>query len=556
MIRVGRRRKGERSARQLGCPPQTPADSPKRTQRILRGDWGVTSFAGAGHRARPAGRLKPTKPSKQASKESRGTPRATNCCPGGGALPGGGGGGLASSSSSSSSSPAPWCARQIKRRPAPAMGGYELVRSDDAPPGAGGGPDDLEAGGAIGKAAAAAPSPPNARAHRLVSLDVFRGITVLLMIIVDDAGGFVPALNHSPWDGVTIADFVMPFFLFIVGVSLTLAYKRVPDKLEATKKAVLRALKLFCLGLVLQGGFFHGVHSLTFGVDLTKMRLMGILQRIAIAYLLAAICEIWLKGDDDVDSGPDLLWRYRYQLFVGLVLSIAYTVLLYGIYVPDWDYQISGPGSTEKSFHVQCGVRGDTGPACNAVGMVDRTILGIDHLYRRPVYARTKECSINYPENGPLPPDAPSWCQAPFDPEGLLSSVMAIVTCLIGLQFGHIIIHFEKHRGRITNWLIPSFSMLALGFLMDFVGMRMNKPLYTISYTLATAGAAGLLFAGIYALVDLYGFRRPTITMEWMGKHALMIYVLVACNILPMFIRGFYWRDPNNSLLKFIGVGA
>jgi heparan-alpha-glucosaminide N-acetyltransferase len=170
------------------------------------------------------------------------------------------------------------------------------------------------------------------------------------MIIVDDAGGFIPALNHSPWDGVTIADFVMPFFLFIVGVSLTLAYKRVPDKLEATKKAVLRALKLYCLGLVLQGGFFHGVHSLTFGVDLAKIRLMGILQvptilskhfiqniltcwllqkvtshferymmdlllqRIAIAYLLAAICEIWLKRDDDVDSGLDLLRRYPYQL--------------------------------------------------------------------------------------------------------------------------------------------------------------------------------------------------------------------------------------------------
>lgn len=77
-----------------------------------------------------------------------------------------------------------------------------------------------------------------------------------------------------------------------------------------------------------------------------------------------------------------------------------------------------------------------------------------------------------------------------------------------------------------------------------------------MSYTLATAGAVGLLFAGIYALVDLYGFRRPTIAMEWMGKHALMIYVLVACNILPMFIRGFYWRDPNNSLLKVIGIGA
>ncbi|KAF8693279.1 hypothetical protein HU200_038663 [Digitaria exilis] len=453
---------------------------------------------------------------------------------GGGALPGGGG-----------SSSAALCCRQRRTAAAAAMGGYELVRSDDAA-----GPD-LESGAAAATKAAAATSPaPAARQPRLVSLDVFRGITVLLMIIVDDAGGFVPALNHSPWDGLTIADFVMPFFLFIVGVALTLAYKVLDT--EITNTTFLFILCSTCCFYA--GGFFHGVHSLSFGVDLTKIRLMGILQvpflskhfiqnvlafpvlqksssnyerymidlllqRIAIAYLVAAICEIWLKGDDDVDSGLDLLRRYRYQLFVGLVLSFTYTVLLYGIYVPDWEYQISGPDSIEKSFSVKCGIRGDTGPACNAVGMVDRTILGIDHLYRRPVYARTKECSINYPENGPLPPDAPSWCQAPFDPEGLL-------------------------------------SMLAVAFLMDIAGMHMNKPLYTMSYTLATAGAGGLLFAGIYTLVDVYGFRRPTFTMEWMGKHALMIYVLVACNILPMFIRGFYWRDPNNSLLKFIGVGA
>jgi heparan-alpha-glucosaminide N-acetyltransferase len=119
--------------------------------------------------------------------------------------------------------------------------------------------------------------------------------------------------------------------------------------------------------------------------------------------------------------------RFCPARFVGLVLSIAYSILLYGMYVPDWEYQIPGPGSssTEKSFsvsanchcillyvsphkfstqdgtsadvhaafgirQVKCGVRGDTGPACNAVGMVDRTVLGIDHLYRRPVYARTK----------------------------------------------------------------------------------------------------------------------------------------------------------------------
>ncbi|XP_062225541.1 uncharacterized protein LOC133924148 isoform X1 [Phragmites australis] len=446
------------------------------------------------------------------------------------------------------------------------MGGYELVQSDDAPALA----VDLEAGGPCGYpkgrgskdagGAGAGSSPSSALGpprQRLVSLDVFRGITVLLMIIVDDAGAFLPAMNHSPWDGVTVADFVMPFFLFIVGVALALAYKRVPDKLDATKKAVLRALKLFCLGLVLQGGFFHGVRSLTFGVDLQQIRLMGILQRIAIAYLLTALCEIWLKGDEDVDYGFDLLKRYRYQLFVGSVVAITYMALLYGTYVPDWEYQTSGPGSTAKSFFVKCGVRGDTNPGCNAVGMIDRKILGIQHLYGRPVYARSEQCSINSPQNGPLPPDAPSWCQAPFDPEGLLSSVMAIVTCLIGLQYGHIIVHFQKHKERIMNWLIPSFSMLVLAFAMDFfAGMHMNKPLYTVSYTLATAGAAGLLFAGIYTLVDLYGYRRPTVVMEWMGLHALMIFILIACNIVPIFIHGFYWREPKNNFLKFIGVGA
>lgn len=431
------------------------------------------------------------------------------------------------------------------------MGVYELVRSDEsAGPAA-----DLEAGGRR------SPSPPKgspaaSSRQRLVSLDVFRGITVLLMIIVDDAGSFLPAMNHSPWEGVTIADFVMPFFLFIVGVALSLAYKRVPDKLEATGKATLRALKLFCVGLVLQGGFFHGVRSLTFGVDVTQIRFMGILQRIAIAYLLTALCEIWLKGDNDVDSGFDLIKRYRYQLFAGLLITVTYMVLLYGTYVPDWEYQISGPGSTQKTFSVTCGVRGDSGPGCNAVGMIDRKILGIQHLYGRPVYARSKQCSIDSPQNGPLPPEAPSWCQAPFDPEGLLSSVMAIVTCLIGLQYGHIIVHFQKHRERIMHWLLPSFGMLVLAFAMDFFGMRMNKPLYTVSYTLATAGAAGLLFAGIYTLVDLYGLRRPTLAMEWMGMHALMIFVLLACNILPIFLHGFYWGEPKNNLLKFIGIRA
>ncbi|KAK0591491.1 hypothetical protein LWI29_002780 [Acer saccharum] len=211
--------------------------------------------------------------------------------------------------------------------------------------------------------------------QRLVSLDVFRGITVALMILVDDAGGLLPAINHSPWNGLTLADFVMPFFLFIAGVSLALTYK------------------------------------------------------------------------------------------------------------------------------VKCGVRGNTGPACNAVGMIDRKILGIRHLYRRPTYIRTEQCSTKSPENGPLPPGAPSWCQAPFDPEGLLSSVMAIVTCLVGLHYGHLIIHFKDHKDRILSWTISSSCLLCSGLAMDLFGMHINKALYTFSYMCVTAGAAGILFTGIYYMV-------------------------------------------------------
>ncbi|KAK8939029.1 hypothetical protein KSP39_PZI011372 [Platanthera zijinensis] len=451
------------------------------------------------------------------------------------------------------------------------MGKYELIQGDD------GGASDhgkdlyvLEEGYASkdprSSGGCAAPdtqktirdggfSPADAaRPPRLASLDVFRGITVALMILVDDAGGFCSAINHSPWNGITVADFVMPFFLFIVGVSLGLTYKRVPNRISATRKALLRALKLFITGLLLQGGYFHGIHNLTFGVDLLHIRLMGVLQRIGIAYLLTALCEIWNTSNVLVDSGYSLMKKYRMQLIIGSLLTATYMCLLYGLFVPDWDYQIPLQDGMSSFYSVKCGVRGDTSPACNAVGMIDRRILGIDHLYKRPVYGRTKQCSINYPYNGPLPSDAPSWCEAPFDPEGLLSTIMAIVTSLIGLQFGHVLLHFKHHRDRIFQWMIPTFWLLALAFSLDFCGMHMNKALYTVSYTCITAGVSGLLLAGIYLLVDVYGYRRPLCAMEWMGKNALVIYVVVACNIFPIFIQGFYWKKPNNNMLSLIGI--
>ncbi|OIW12823.1 hypothetical protein TanjilG_24756 [Lupinus angustifolius] len=381
--------------------------------------------------------------------------------------------------------------------------------------------------------------------RRLVSLDVFRGLTVALMILVDDAGGIIPEINHSPWNGLTLADYVMPFFLFIVGVSLALTYKKLPCRVFASKKAIFRALKLFALGLFLQGGFFHGVNDLTYGVDIKRIRLMGILQ----------VCPYY--GSIDIRGKPSFSSKtFRSHIqdlrFVALFLTCIYLCLLYGLYVPDWEYKILIDSfSAPKTYSVKCGVRANTGPACNAVGMIDREILGIQHLYRRAIYSRTHECSINSPDYGPLPPDAPAWCQAPFDPEGLLSSMMAIVTCFVGLHYGHIILHFKDHRARILYWMIPTFCLVVFGLALDLFGMHINKALYTFSYMCVTAGAAGILFVGIYFMVDVCRYYRVTIIMEWIGRHALMIYILAACNILPIILQGFYSGKPRNNIVIF-----
>lgn len=385
--------------------------------------------------------------------------------------------------------------------------------------------------------------------RRLRSLDVFRGISVALMILVDDAGGILPAINHSPWNGVTLADFVMPFFLFIVGVSLGLVYKEVPDKVTASCKVILRFLKLLILGIVLQGGYFHGVNDLTYGVNIENIRWMGIVQRIAIGYLISSLCEIWLTRDIVVDSLVGLFKKYYLQWLVAFSLSALYLGLLYGLYVPDWKFEVQIMNSSNISsitHIVKCGVRGNLGPACNAVGMIDRVVLGINHLYQKPVYRRLKECATDSPIY------APAWCQAPFDPEGLLSSVMAVLTCFIGLHFGHILVYFKAHRKRISHCTISSLVLILFGAALSIFGMPLNKPLYTLSYMCITSGASGLVFVAIYTLVDVYEYGHATMPLEWMGKNAMILYVFAACNLFLIAIQGFYWEVPQNNIVTYI----
>ncbi|KAF4371986.1 hypothetical protein G4B88_001486 [Cannabis sativa] len=353
------------------------------------------------------------------------------------------------------------------------------------------------------------------RSPRVVSLDVFRGLCVFLMILVDYGGSVFPIISHSPWNGVRLADFVMPFFLFIAGISPALVYKKVPDRFVATQRAVLRGLKLFLLGVFLQGGYFHGVTSMTYGVDIERIRWLGILQ-------FSLMC-------------------------LAILLSAIYTGLLYGLYVPDWKFKVlpaasSLPSNDTSVYMVKCSVRGDLGPACNSAAMIDRYFIGIDHLYAKPVYRNLKVCNMS---NGQVPESSPSWCNAPFDPE-------AAVTCIIGLQYGHILANLQDHKRRLESWTLLSISIFAIGLFLAFVGIPVNKSLYTISYMLITSASAGITFCIMYLLVDVYGFRRLTFLLEWMGIHSLSIFVLVTSNLAVIAVQGFYLHSPKNNMVHWI----
>ncbi|URD88251.1 Heparan-alpha-glucosaminide [Musa troglodytarum] len=388
------------------------------------------------------------------------------------------------------------------------------------------------------------PATPSDPKQRLASLDVFRGLTVALMILVDDAGGAFPSINHAPWFGVTLADFVMPFFLFSVGVSVALVFKKTPNKMAATKKVILRTINLFLLGLVLQGGYFHGRNHLTYGVDIDRIRWL-------------ALSEVWLVSSILVDSPMSYVKKYYMEWIIAIVISATYVSLLLGLYVPNWQFEAPGSNSTlSNSYYgtkietVQCRVRGSLGPPCNAVGLIDRLLLGQRHLYHNPVYKRTKECSVNSPDYGPLPPNSPAWCLAPFDPEGLLSSLMAAVTCFAGLHFGHLIVHFKSHTQRILLWSITSLILVLCAFVVQLSGMPFSKPLYTLSYMFLTAGASGFLFILIYYIVDVNQLKMTFILFQWMGMNALIVYILAASELFPAFIQGFYWRSPQNNLVN------
>jgi len=300
---------------------------------------------------------------------------------------------------------------------------------------------------------------------RLLSLDIARGITIAFMIMVNNNGAHAyHPFTHSAWSGWTPTDLVFPCFVFIVGMSIVLSFDKRLDRGASKSSLVVGILRrtaiLFALGLVVNG-YPH--------FPWATLRIYGVLQRIALCYLVAGLFYLWRR---DAAS----------KVVAVLVLLVGYWILMR--YVP-----VPGAGVPTKEIPL-------LDPNQNWVAWLDRKLLS-GRLY-----------------------------EGVRDPEGLLSTFPAIGTALLGVLAG-IWLRQKKTRRQITaGFLAVAVVFIALGEFWN-LSFPINKKLWTSSYVLFTAGCSLLLIGILYWLMDVKGWRKP-LTQPWMvfGTNAIFAYML------------------------------
>jgi len=319
----------------------------------------------------------------------------------------------------------------------------------------------------------------DSRAKRLVSLDVFRGITIAAMILVNDPGSWghiYPPLEHADWNGWTPTDLIFPSFLFMVGVSMTLSFASRASRGIATSALsihiVRRAALIFAIGL-----FLNGFPSF----DFATIRIMGVLQRIAVCYLVAGLLYL-LISRRKTGEGENPGARSNTAVLAGtvVILLVGYWALLKFVPVP-------GHGA------------GHLGKEDNLGAFIDRAVLR-GHLWSESV----------------------TW-----DPEGLLSTIPAIATLLIGILAGEWLRLDRQGTRKAAGLAASGFALLIVGRLLHPF-FPINKNLWTSTFVLFTGGFALLLLALCYWAVDVRGWRKWSAPWLVFGMNAILAYVLAA----------------------------
>ncbi|KAH9499240.1 hypothetical protein Btru_004505 [Bulinus truncatus] len=345
---------------------------------------------------------------------------------------------------------------------------------------------------------------PVKKKPRLKSLDTFRGLTLVLMIFVNYGGGHYWFFEHAPWNGIYVADLVFPWFVFIMGVSLNFSFTSmfrqnwsVPRMLW---KIVWRAAKLFAIGFML------GTHYQE--ADLERVRILGVLQRLALTYLISAL--IHFSCSRKLDSHQDKKWAmvrdlilYIPEWLANLALLALHLGLVYGLPVPGCPTGYVGPGGlSEGGKYKNC-----TG---GATQYVDSILLGTNHMYQWPT------------------PQAIYQTVVPFDPEGFLATLNCVFLCFLGIQCGRIILIFQSHKERMIRFIIWSIFLGALGALFtkcsqDDGWIPANKNIWSLSYTLITASFGFVLLSALYVITDIVYIwdGQPFI---YPGMNSIVIY--------------------------------
>jgi predicted acyltransferase len=323
---------------------------------------------------------------------------------------------------------------------------------------------------------------------RLRSLDVFRGLTVAAMVIVNNPGDWATVywpLLHAEWHGWTPTDLIFPFFLFIVGVSLALSARPVTAATIVRRGAIIWGLGLFLAGFP----FFR----------LATIRIPGVLARIAWCYVAAALVARGVSGD-----------RRRAQkvAVVVAVLLIGYWVLLAVVPFPG-------------------GVAGDLTAAGNIGAWLDRELFG-RHV----------------------------WRGGPYDPEGLLSTIPAIGTTLLGVLAGWLIRDTSSPRAIVRGLLSWGLAGVIAGLALS-VWLPINKALWTSSYALFTAGMASAALAVCHWVLDATPgerWRRASEPFVALGRNAILLFVLSGL-IAKIFIY-LEWPNPDMPLGRWLYATA
>jgi predicted acyltransferase len=300
-----------------------------------------------------------------------------------------------------------------------------------------------------------------APAQRLQSLDLFRGATIASMILVNNAGGepVYAQLEHASWHGWTFTDTVFPFFLWIVGLAMTLSTAKRVERGE-NKRALLvhlvrRFIIIFAIGM-LAGPFPK--------YDWATIRIPGVLQRIALCYLIAGVIFLYT--------------RVRGQIIALLSVNILYIGLMF--FYPT-------PGCGAGSLTVDC----------NFARYFDGLLLS-GHMWRA-----TKV----------------------WDPEGLVSTLPAIGTVLFGILAGHLLRQFTGHAERL-KWFFGGGAALVAAAYVGNLWLPFNKALWTTSYALLMAGLAMVLFGAWYWISDMRGWGGRFKFFEIFGTNAILMFVL------------------------------